>query len=127
MSPIFFAQGAPDAGPTLIWRFDDSATIEWLIILGAIGLVTLLALVWAAFFRKRNRRAHSRHHHHHPRHSSESSEAPGASTEADDAVPREKRRHRRRSHHRPRPLNPTLAETGGLPPIRPEEPPETKP
>jgi hypothetical protein len=36
---------------------------------------------------------------------------------------RKRRRHRR--HHRERPRNPTLAETGGLPPVRtnPPEPP----
>ena len=45
----------------------------------------------------------------------------------DGAAPPEKRRRRRRSHHRHRPRNPTLAETGGLPPIRPEDPPEAKP
>jgi FtsZ-interacting cell division protein ZipA len=92
--------------------------IEWLIIFGAIGLVTLLVLGWAAFLRKRHRHRHSHHHRH--RHSSEP-------TEADASVPPEKRRRRRRSHHRHRPLNPTLAETGGLPPIRPEEPPEPEP
>jgi hypothetical protein len=34
---------------------------------------------------------------------------------------RRRRRRRRRREHRPR--NPTLAETGGLPPIRTEAPP----
>lgn len=77
------------------------------------GLMIVL-LIWAKYFRKTSRHhtgprvSHrviegeisggeggSRHHHHHHRH----------------------RRHRR--DHRPR--NPTLAETGGLPPPRPQD------
>jgi hypothetical protein len=38
---------------------------------------------------------------------------------------RRKRRHRRRREHRPR--NPTLAETGGLPPVRTGRPPDPYP
>ncbi len=37
---------------------------------------------------------------------------------------RERKRRRRREH---RPRNPTLAETGGLPPIRTERPPDGPP
>jgi hypothetical protein len=33
-----------------------------------------------------------------------------------------KRRHKHRHHREPRPVNPTLAQTGGLPPARPSEP-----
>jgi hypothetical protein len=36
------------------------------------------------------------------------------------------RKHRRHRHMR-RQLNPTLAETGGLPPVRPQEPPAAAP
>jgi hypothetical protein len=38
-------------------------------------------------------------------------------------VPHRRKWRRRRRDHRPR--NPTLAETGGLPPIRQPRPPET--
>ena len=83
-----------------------------LIVLG-VGLVILvLLMVWARYFRHRSRQradlrvrspvleetgdseADRRHHHHH-------------------------RHRRRRREHRPR--NPTLAQTGGLPPQRPED------
>ena len=124
MSSILFSQVAVDANQVLAsWRF-DSVTREWFIILSAIGLVTLLALGWAIFLRKRHRHRHSHHHRH--RHSSEPTETQMAPTDA-AAAPPEKRRHRRRHRHRHRPRNPTLAETGGLPPIRPEDTPPPQP
>jgi hypothetical protein len=41
------------------------------------------------------------------------------------AMPHRRKLRRRRRDHRPR--NPTLAETGGLPPIRPDGPSHTGP
>jgi hypothetical protein len=107
------------------WRITDPATLERILIFGAIGVVTTLVLLWAIFLRKKRRRR--REHHHGSRHSSgpvETGEAP-----LDEGVPTlpEKRRHRRRSGRTHRPRNPTLAETGGLPPIRPEDPLEPRP
>ena len=125
MSPILYSQITPDTDQVFLSWHTDSVTLEWALILGAIGLVSLLALGWAAFFRKRSRRRHSHHHGH--RHSSEQTETEVESKEADAPAPPEERRHRRRSHHRHLPRNPTLAETGGLPPIRPEDPPEPEP
>jgi FtsZ-interacting cell division protein ZipA len=125
MSPILFSYVTPDTGLLLAsWLF-DSVTLEWLIIFGAVGLVALLALGWAIFLRKPHRHRHSRHHRH--LHSSEPTETQVAPNETDAPAAPEKRRRRKRSHHRHRPLNPTLAETGGLPPIRPEDPPEPTP
>jgi FtsZ-interacting cell division protein ZipA len=98
---------------------------EWLIIFGAIGLVTILLLLWAAFVRKKRRRRHSHHHQHY--HTPAPAEIPMTPQSENAAAPPEKLRRRRHSHHRHRPRNPTLAETGGLPPIRPESPPEAKP
>jgi hypothetical protein len=104
------------------WRLSDPATREHLLIFGAIGLVTLLILMWAVFIRRRRRRRHE-HYPSHPR-----SSAPALASEApareDNPLPSEKRRRRRRSHHRHRPRNPTLAETGGLPPLRTDIPPD---
>jgi len=41
---------------------------------------------------------------------------------------KKKRKHRHKRHRRERRLaNPTLAQTGGLPPTRPPEPPEATP
>jgi len=104
------------------WRTTDPATLERLIIFGAIGLVTLLALLWAVLVRKERRRR--REHHHSHQHSSTPAEVAEAPAEEDVPSPPQKRRRRRRSGRSHRPRNPTLAETGGLPPIRPEGPPE---
>jgi len=106
------------------WRWSDPSMRERLLILGALGLVTLLIAGWAVFIRKRRRRRREHHRWHHP---SSSSAATAQTAEAEDAsAPREKRRRRRRTGRRHRPRNPTLAETGGLPPIRPEDPPEAQ-
>jgi len=107
------------------WRITDPATLERVYIFGAISLITLLLLLWAMFLRKKRRRR--REHHHAHRHASESTEAPETSKAETTLVTPEKRRHRRRSGRRHRPRNPTLAETGGLPPIRPDGPSEPLP
>jgi type VI protein secretion system component VasK len=124
---IFLAEvGQTELMPPL--KLADPAMRERVIIFGAIGLVTLLLLFWAAFIRKKRRRRHSHHHHHHHHHDSPSpAEVPEASQTADASARPEKRRRWRRSHHHHRPRNPTLAETGGLPPIRPESPPDAEP
>ena len=121
--PVFLAQ-VDSQDPLAWWRLSNPAFRERLIIFGAIGLVTLLLLVWAAFVRSRRRRRHSHHHHH--RHAQRPAELPAALQNEDVPAPSEKRR-RRHSRHRHRPRNPTLAETGGLPPIRQENPPEAEP
>ncbi len=59
--------------------------VDFLIVFLAIGLVAMLALIWAVYFRKKERR---------------------------------RRKHR---YHQRRKLNPTLADIGGLPPVREEE------
>jgi type VI protein secretion system component VasK len=107
------------------WRFMDPTTRGGLIIFGTIGLVTLLAALWAIFLRKRRRQRRSHHHAHRP--SSQPVKTSEAPNDEDAPSPPEKRRHRRRSGRRHRSRNPTLAETGGLPPIRPEGPPEPQP
>jgi hypothetical protein len=116
---MFLAQGVPADG------FSWESMRERFIIFGSIGLVTLLLLLWAILVRKKRRRRHSHHHWHH--HTSSQTDAPAAAQNEDAPVPPEKRRRRRHSRHRHRPRNPTLAETGGLPPIRPETPPKAEP
>ena len=110
------------------WRpggMSNPATRERLIIFGAIGLVAVLVLVWAVFLRK----------------SAAGGTRPPSSrtsirpSRPKSGGPRWRRRLARagetppaapvRPPHRPR--NPTLAETGGLPPVRPEGPPEPQP
>jgi hypothetical protein len=108
------------------WRILDPSSREGLIIFCAIAFVTVLALLWAVFLRKRWHRHHSHHHHTHG-HSSALAETPAAPN--DGVVPASPHKHRRwrrqrRPHH---PRNPTLAETGGLPPIRSEDSSEPLP
>ncbi len=108
-------EGLPVFGPL------NPRTGETLILLGVLSLVIVALLIWAALIRKRHgghHHHHRHHHHHHHRHNRQPVPAEGAAAPTSaDPIPdrRERRRHRRREH---RPLNPTLAETGGLPPIR---------
>src|SRR3974390_2970799 len=96
------------------WTKMNATTRDILITLGAVTLVTGLALIWAVVFRRRRRRSHSHnHHHHHHRHhhSSEESASNAAAPEeepapAESSSRRRGRRHGRREH---RPRNPTLA------------------
>ena len=126
MSTVPFILADADTQEVLAsWRMSDPATRERLIIFGAIGLVTVLVLLWAILLRKKRRRR--REHHHAPRHSSRPSEIPEAPDDESAVSTPEKRRRRRRSGRKHRPLNPTLAETGGLPPIRSEGPSEPQP
>jgi type VI protein secretion system component VasK len=104
------------------WRISNPAMRERLLIFGAIGVVTLLVLGWAVFLRKRRR--HRREHHQSYHHSSRPAEPAASPAPGNNAAPPERRHRRRRSRHRHRQRNPTLAETGGLPPIRTEGPPE---
>jgi FtsZ-interacting cell division protein ZipA len=89
--------------------------VEILIVLGVVAVLTLVlvGLIWASRRRKRRRRS-----------SSQSTPVVVKKEfvdleEDDDGKPRRRRRvkvrYRRRDH---RPRNPTLAETGGLPPPR---------
>jgi FtsZ-interacting cell division protein ZipA len=116
MNAIFmFGLFEGDPGPGQM----SSAMKEWLIVLGAVMVVTLIALGWAILFRRKRRRAARRADRHHRRHSF----AKGVS-EIKKLVTDHQTRRRR--HHRPR--NPTLAETGGLPPVREDtSPPRTPP
>ena len=77
---------------------------------GAFGIVTLLMLFWALFIRKRPDETSRRYTY--PSRDSQSRD-PGNGSES---PPKPERRSRRRRTRRAR--NPTLAETGGLPPIR---------
>ena len=106
------------------WPAD--AQLDVFVVIGAVALIILLALIWAVAIRKPRRRHHHHHHHH------QGSHQWGMNPDADlddeagqDDKPAETRRRRRRRDHRSR--NPTLSETGGLPPIRGEKPPGDPP
>jgi len=101
-----------DDNPVSLWSGPGSTAKEIVLVVVVMSAVVFLVFAWAAFWRKPRHRKHSYHRH------------PDA-----DLPRREKkksrmfRRHRR--HHRKddRPLNPTLAQIGGLPPQRRDQPP----
>jgi hypothetical protein len=107
--------------------------VENLFLIITIVLALTSLLVFGVYVWSKNRR----HHHHHHGSSRRNASSPpkpavvatGASLadEAADSTPEEpgEHRHRRRKRkHNHRPRNPTLAETGGLPPLRQSDPPE---
>ncbi|HXI72167.1 MAG TPA: hypothetical protein VNN22_17565 [Verrucomicrobiae bacterium] len=73
--------------------------VNFLAIFAALVLASIGGLVWAVVFRRKRRRKHHKRHNH----------------------------QKGRNHHEPRKPNPTLAETGGLPPFRPSETPGEQP
>lgn len=102
------------------WRSHGSSMIEVAIVFGVTLLVVVLVFIWATFWRKPGRRHYSRHQ--------------GASGNPAGPLPKHRRRrpllfrvlrrHQCRRHRRrARRLNPTLAQVGGLPPQRREQPP----
>ena len=109
---------AKGSGIFELWISESSAFRETVIIIGAILLVALTILLWVIFIRKRRLTKH---------HGRESER--GMLLTDDEIKDRhhsrsflgfgKRRKHRRRRIHS---RNPTLAETGGLPPIRKEEP-----
>jgi hypothetical protein len=98
----------------LIKKIGLSSMTQMTIIFAAIGVVIVLLFLFVYVFRNRLFRKRKRRHHHH-HHSS----APAAPEENEP-----KRRKSRRLRREHRPLNPTLAQKGGLPPVRdPDQPP----
>ena len=100
--------GSPSAG----WE-------DTLIVLGVILAVTVAALFWAVVVYQR-KLPHRRRRHHHHHHKTGYGEGLRKGAGGLKQLIEKRRRHRRER----RPLNPTLAETGGLPPVRGGEPPE---
>ncbi len=99
----------------------ESHALEILAVIGGAVLVFLAGIVWAVYFRKTH---HHHHHHHRQPETVEAETAPVEPPLASEFEPRRHRHRRRRREHRRR--NPTLAETGGLPPAR-HQPPEPSP
>jgi hypothetical protein len=106
-----------------LWKSLSQSNRERVVVLTAILLVAVPFAIWALFFSKRRR--HRSHHHRH--HHSHEEVAPLAAIEEDDTSTRHRRRRKwRRPRREHRPRNPTLAETGGLPPVRDGGPPEPR-
>jgi len=104
---FFFAR---EAGPTALVAL--TPTTYHVIFTGAIFLVALAIVLWAAVLRKRRSR---RERHHWQRPSRKDSTTPMATKPTAPPPGAASRRRRRRSEP---PRNPTLAETRGLPPVR---------
>lgn len=120
MNPLllFFAQvGLPEVEP---WQSSKGNSRELAILFGAIALLTSVLVIWAVYLRKKRRSRHRHHRHHHDHSQSGPATENPASTDPAAADKPRRRRRRRRDH---RPMNPTLAQTGGLPPVRQEQPP----
>ena len=100
---------------------------EILLVLGCLAVLSFALLLWAAYVRKRKR--HSTGHSHRSHRVSRTapgvgtSAASGTSAAGEKVEPRRRRHRRRRRRSSSYPLNPTLAQTGGLPPVRRDNPP----
>ena len=106
------------------WQKMEPGMKEALLISGSLVLVILLILFWTIFLRKPSRRHQHPHRRYARRPSPEPAQGQAASAMDPASVqPKRRRWRRRRREHRPR--NPTLSETGGLPPFRSEGPPST--
>ena len=120
LTPILFAAGVLEPPKNALRDFVNQA---WPVFLAVCFLVTFLVL-WVVYLRRPRRR-----HHHHRNDAPRSADAPTTlvryRTEQNEdqgllsLLKPKHRRRKRRFHHR----NPTLAETGGLPPVRTEPPP----
>jgi type VI protein secretion system component VasK len=93
-----------------------------LIVLGAIAAVALIVFFCVLVFRKDEKHRHKHHHHRHHQHRKSYREVLQKTTS--DIKQLIQQRRSRRGH---RPINPTLAQTGGLPPLREADKPPPPP
>ncbi|PWU10911.1 MAG: hypothetical protein C5B50_24400 [Verrucomicrobia bacterium] len=136
----------PEGAETVVsWQKLNPNLREGIIMCLAFLTLTALVFIWAIFFRKRfrlRRRRSRRHRSHSPvatvvstaASQSAAQSASGAQiialagAQASNGPPASSEQHhhgRRRRRRRERPLNPTLAQTGGLPRIRTQAPPDS--
>lgn len=104
-------------------------TTDTLLVLGFIFFVVVALFSWAYFIRKRPTEQYGSHAlvRPKPRRRHRSRHSRWGSAPSDSARRTRVRRRRRRRSQERLPRNPTLGETGGLPPIRAEEPEEPPP
>lgn len=107
------------------WHWMGLTFKELMMVLGSMTAVTLLLIIWAVYFRKKPSQ-HS-HHYHYPAPNPATRATGSNGDEGEGSGERRYRRKRRRRRREHRPRNPTLAETGGLPPLRSEQPPDPLP
>jgi hypothetical protein len=97
-------------------KFTDSKLYEVVVMLGAVFLAVVIGSIWAIVYSKKKKKRH-----HRPSGSREPmlmDQQPAAGS--DENKTRKGLRRSRRPH---RPMNPTLAQTRGLPPMRDENAP----
>jgi FtsZ-interacting cell division protein ZipA len=87
-------------------------SMDVLIVLGAMMLVALIVFFCVLLFRKEGKRRHKHRHRNHRKSYREQFQK--TASDIRELIRQHKRRRHRRRHH---PTNPTLAQTGGLPPI----------
>jgi len=95
--------------------------VDVFILLGAMAGVVLIIFLCALIFRANDGK---RHHHHHRRHRKHFFKQFRMTA---SGIKEMIRNRRQRSHRERRSLNPTLAQTGGLPPIRRSDKPMGSP
>jgi len=105
--------GPPARSGSSGWGRVPGLSQDMLVVLGTGAILLLLLLVWARFLRKKP--------HSHSMSSPGNTRKLVGGDGSDHGHRQRHRRKRRRREHRS--LNPTLAETGGLPPPRPESQP----
>ncbi len=91
--------------------------LDVLVILATALVLGIVLLLWARYYVRKRRRRRHHHRHEHEAHSS----SPLVPTVEDEELHHDGHRHRKRRRRRDhRPRNPTLGETGGLPPAKTE-------
>ncbi|MDB6021668.1 MAG: hypothetical protein JWQ04_1525 [Pedosphaera sp.] len=94
-------------------NYGNSRLYEILVVFGALSVVVVVAVIWAVLYSQKKKHRKHRHHHRRP-------ETTVAKTGNGEGQTGRKSRRMRRPH---RPMNPTLAQTHGLPPLRGENDP----
>ena len=118
----FWMSFAPPVDEQIKSTLSDFVPRDWglLIMVGVLLLVTLVVFIWAAFLRRPPRRPHY------------AFREPTGSGKLSRLLDNWKqgnlfgRKHRHR-RHQDKKRNPTLAEAGGLPPVRSDDQPSTRP
>ena len=117
MTRQLFMQTSDD--PLAAFKNPGSSAGEILLLLGIVVVLGFVVFFWAAYVRSPKKKRHSHHH----------------SDNDHSGLPERRRRRsglgrmfgrkhrRRRAHSRERPVNPTLAQVGGMPPKSDEQHP----
>ncbi len=102
--------------------FAGSSLYEVLAMCGGFALAIGISIAWAIRYSKKQKNRHGHHHRHRSKTDRRPLNFVVTGSEA-SSEPRQHRRVRRRQRRPHRPMNPTLAQTGGLPPMRDENAP----